>query len=384
MIYTLMHKHILVLDMEIDEDTGFILKILDIYTPEHLPVGLFKKGQELDRSLLNKWWISRAIPASRSGLRDALEQLNVYSPQFLLTRCFGLSLSDQYWICPSKNSALWPEMNFFENDFSVDVGNALFGRELDKKNINLCSPDNTSDGWLKKKWIIADGKRMLVKAGSFPFYQEPLNEVLATAIMRRLKNVSYAPYHLIWEDELPLSVCEDFITTETELVTAWNIMQCFKQPNHISDYEHFLNCAAYFEIPNIKESLDQMITVDYLIANTDRHYNNFGGVRNAYTLEWTGAAPIFDCGTSMWHDQFTHTIRGNTGVRSKPFKNKHSEQIKIVTSFDWLDFETLKGIDEELSEILIQSPYIDDQRRDALCFGLNERVEGLREIANTL
>lgn len=41
---------------------------------------------------------------------------------------------------------------------------------------SLISPDNTSDGWLKKKWTIIDGKRCLIKSGSAPFFQEPLNE----------------------------------------------------------------------------------------------------------------------------------------------------------------------------------------------------------------
>lgn len=38
------------------------------------------------------------------------------------------------------------------------------------------SPDNATDGWLKKKWEIINGKRFLIKGGN----QEPLNEVIAT------------------------------------------------------------------------------------------------------------------------------------------------------------------------------------------------------------
>ncbi len=34
-----------------------------------------------------------------------------------------------------------------------------------------------------------------------------------------------------------------------------------------------------------------MIVLDYLIANEDRHLNNFGVIRNAETLEWLGFAP---------------------------------------------------------------------------------------------
>ncbi|WP_412205211.1 hypothetical protein [Anaerobutyricum hallii] len=49
----------------------------------------------------------RAIPASRAGIRNALEQLNLSTTQKLLEKCLGLSLSDQYWICPAGSGIEW-------------------------------------------------------------------------------------------------------------------------------------------------------------------------------------------------------------------------------------------------------------------------------------
>ncbi|MFR6333241.1 MAG: hypothetical protein ACLUOI_33695 [Eisenbergiella sp.] len=43
--------------------------------------------------------------------------------------------------------------------------------------------------------------------------------------------------------------------------------------------------------------------------------------------------------------------RRGKGV-SKPFKTTHDEQIKLVSSFDWLDIDALAGIDEELRELV--------------------------------
>ena len=89
------------------------------------------------------------------------------STEYLILKCYALSLSDHYWLRPMGSAINWSDVNFFENDFSRDVGEMLFGREpADKKRINLMSPDNTSEGWLKKKWIITDGERKLVKGGS--------------------------------------------------------------------------------------------------------------------------------------------------------------------------------------------------------------------------
>ena len=53
------------------------------------------------------------------------------------------------------------------------------------------------------------------------------------------------------------------------------------------------------EALGIRDAVDRMIVLDYLIVNGDRHQNNFGVVRNADTLEYLGAAPIYDSGTSL-------------------------------------------------------------------------------------
>jgi len=376
MRYILSHKDKPVLTMEIDDGTCAIIELGHLHAQERLPIGVLDSNNNVDRVMLNNWWLSRCIPASRAGLRGALDTLQITAPQLLLTKCYGLSLSDQYWVCPFNSGLKWEDINFFDNPFSDDVGNVLFGEAPDKGEFNLLSPDNTSDGWLKKKWVIADGKRKLIKSGSGVTRQEPYNEVLASIIMRRL-DIPHVQYELTRIDEYPYSVCEDFITRDTELIAAWHIIQIQKKPNNISSYQHYLKCCDILGIPDMVDSIDKMLTLDYLIVNEDRHLNNFGAVRDTNTLNWIGAAPIFDSGTSMWCNEPTAKIRPLANLPSKPFRSKHSEQIKLVTSFKWFDIKVLAGIDEELREVVAGSITIDEQRRDALCYGLRKRVEQL-------
>ena len=101
---TLMHKDIPVADLTLDEATGSIHRIDALLRGEHLPVGVSVRHGMADRAALNQWWEDRSIPASRSGLREALETLGVASSKLLLTRCYGLSLSDHYWIKPAGSS----------------------------------------------------------------------------------------------------------------------------------------------------------------------------------------------------------------------------------------------------------------------------------------
>ena len=195
MLYTLMHRNIKVMDIEMDEFSN-ITSLGSIYHSVHLPTGTYNKIG-VDRKALHYWWTRRSIPASRQGLKDVLESLEIESSQELIQKCLGLGLSDQYWVLPSGEELDWHKINFFENEFSEDIGNLLFGRKI-SDSMNLFSPDNTTDGNLKKKWKISAGKRVLIKGGSDPFRQEVYNEVIASLIAEKL-GIDHAIYGLIEE-----------------------------------------------------------------------------------------------------------------------------------------------------------------------------------------
>ena len=380
---TLMHKRMKVAELELDDATGFIQKIGTVYAPEHLPVGVPVRRGITDRAALNEWWTDRSIPASRFGVREALEALEISSTKMLLVRSFGLSLSDQYWICPEGSNLTWDSINFFENDFSEDIGDILFGENKKKDALDFSSPDNTSDGNLKKRWKIIDGKRCLIKGGSNPFRQQPFNEVIAAGLMERL-DIPHVPYTVVWNKYAPYSVCEDFVTEDAELVPAWRIFKTKKKDNSASVYQHFVSCCEALGIQGTVPFLDRMIVLDYVIANEDRHFNNFGVLRNAETLEWLGFAPIYDSGSSLGYDKMPAQMRSEKEAVCKPFKNHHTEQIKLVSDFSWIDFDKLSDAKELIESVLSCSgaeEYVGKDRIRAIADGVQRRIENLSHLA---
>lgn len=130
-------------------------------------------------------------------------------------------------------------------------------------------------------------------------------------------------------------------------------------------------------IKNAANFLNKMITVDFLIANEDRHLNNLGLIRNAETLKWIGFAPIFDNGTSLvFHS------KANPNIVCKPFKDTHSEQLRLVTSFDWLDLSKLNTLSDEAHNnysYLYDAGYITLERLRQISSTVKERVDTLEE-----
>ena len=379
-----MHKNTEVAEIEIDEAVGGIIGTGRIMAAKHLPIGVLRDSTDdssVDRYVLNKWWAGRSIPASRNGVNDVLETLGTYNFRLLLTKCFGLSLSDHYWIKPYNSDITWEKVNFFDNDFSEDIGDLLIGIGEKCGDFDLMSPDITSDGDLQKRWKIINGKRCLLKSGSKPFRQQPFNEAVASRIMKRL-GIYHVPYSVTWVKDLPYSMCEDFVTKDTELISAWRMMHMRRRANHENEYFHFVNICNESGI-DIVPFLDRMIVLDYIIANTDRHLNNFGLLRNPDTLEWIGAAPVYDSGSSLWYNDVTSSIPF-AEVICKPFKRKHSEQLKLVSSFDWFNPTKLDGIEDEILDILCDpkvADYIELKRAKLISAEVRKRIDTLTHVA---
>ena len=349
MRYELMHRNIGVAILDIDESGGRLNSVVSVVDKTHLPVGTLVNGF-LDGAKLRQWWRERSIPKSRSGIRDVLETLDIPDTEALMTKSSGLSLSDQYWIRPVGSDMQWESVNFFDNGFSEQIGDLAFGKLVDVDNIDYSSPDITTDGMLRKRWKIIDGRRYLTKGGELPFMQEPFNEVIASKIMSAL-DIPHTEYSLLDVNGRTCSVCEDFVTRDTELVSAYHIMTSRKQRNDVNLYRHYVDCCANLGI-DIVPFLDRMLVLDYIIANGDRHTNNFGLIRDADTLEWLGPAPIFDSGSSLGHKLYANQIRTEAPISCKPFAKTFDDQLRFVSSFDWIDFDALDAAVDGCRELL--------------------------------
>ena len=159
-------------------------------------------------------------------------------------------------------------------------------------------------------------------------------------------------------------------------------MQTQKKDNSTSVYRHYINCCETLGVPGIPDALDRMIVLDYIIANEDRHQNNFGLIRNADTLEWLGPAPIFDSGSSLGYDKLPGQIASGRLTECKPFKKSHEEQLLLVHSLDWIDFAQLEGLGEEMRSLFAGAgEFVDEARQEAIISSTEKRIEAVRALS---
>ena len=68
---------------------------------------------------------------------------------------------------------------------------------------------------------------------------------------------------------------------------------------------------SFLDRDYVQSFLDYMIMTDFIITNSDRHWHNFGILRDVETLRFISLAPIYDNGNSMFYDIYSPMNRAS-------------------------------------------------------------------------
>lgn len=377
-MFYLMHRNDPVCTVSIDPVTGAMLRVSQKKVQELLPL-----GGALDVQMLRKWWQRRAVPVGQGKIQRILEQMGITTPQEYLVKNLGLSLTDHYWIKPLDMELGWEDINLFTNDFRDPVGDMQFddGAAPIELPANAFSPSSSVQGELRKKWIIADGKRCLVKGNHGSHSQESLNEVVATLLHSRQNTKPFVSYKSMKMDDHSqvYCICESFTSDTVELIPAIDIVDSKKKNNAISVYEHFIGVCAEHGLDEsvTRPFLEYQILTDYILTNTDRHLNNFGVLRDTSTLKFIGMAPIFDSGNSMfWQSPKLSEYDDLQSIKVNSFRQTEKELLGYVTDPSLVDLDKLPTADE-LREVYSADPLIPCV--DSIIMGYNRKIDLLGE-----
>ena len=381
----LMNKNKEVLTAEYQSSLGVFTDIYNVIDIDFAPI-ILKNAYQLNEDLkvsLSEWFKGRGIPSWRDDLDLLLAKLNISTPTEWLDKAFGLSLSDQYWIKPFDSEIEYKDINFFEHDFEdSEFTSVTFSNTRDSNTkISLISPNNTTDGRLKKTWIIENGKRYLLKGGYKNEVMQPFNEVLATMICERL-GFKHIPYTIDVIKDKIVSKCECFINKDTELISAYQILH--NNCNKDKAYENYIKLLENNGISKAREEIENMFILDFIMLNEDRHLNNFGIIRNVENLNWIETAPIFDTGQSLnILDYNDEELVINGDGRFFYDMDKFDTIINYIQNIKRFDLSKLDGICEEFDDLLHKYQNITkmtDRRIDKICTLLLSRINKLKRI----
>lgn len=244
-----------------------------------------------------EWLNHRVIPKNRAFVEEILANygLELDDTQGIIDVCKGLSLNDSYWIVPDGFSGKFADYNLYENRFSEILSLVAYTGNAGEKDVLSTSPELTTGGMLRKAWRHIDGDGIyLYKGGTSGFSNtgnEPYSEYYAYQIAQKM-NLNAVLYDLEQWKGILASKCKLFTDINTayvpigRIVTHGGIRACL-------DYYASLGQEAL-------QQLKDMIVFDSVIYNTDRHFGNFGVLRDNHSGKIIGPAPIFDNGLSLF------------------------------------------------------------------------------------
>lgn len=253
---------------------------------------------ELTDEGLYKWLKHRTIPSNRAFVRNFLSKcgLNLNRPLNIIKVSKGLSLNDCYWIVEEGFEGSFADYNLYDNHLSRVLANIAFtGYGSSIRSSLASSPEFTTNGMLPKCWRRISGKIYLYKGGTSGASNtgtEPYSEFYAAQVAKAM-GINAVPYNIsVWKGEL-CSYCELFTDKDYSFVPVGRIVKTGGMQSVRAFYEKLGK--------EYVKALDDMIVLDALICNTDRHYGNFGFLVDNKTNRIAAPAPLFDHGNSLYN-----------------------------------------------------------------------------------
>lgn len=257
---------------------------------ERLPLGMSPTSESLTR-----WLRHRTIPANRAYAQNFLSKNGLSENDFIgiLQICKGLSLTDCYWVTYPNDQKTFAEVNLFDNRFSQVLSQIAFtGYGSSPASKFRSSPEFTTNGMLPKAWRRKEGKVLLYKGGTSGLAntgKEPYSEFYAAQVAEAM-GIPHVAYGLSkWKGQL-CSTCELFTSKDISFVPASTLIRTSRISQIID----------WFDDHGWKNDLADMLVLDAIIRNTDRHLGNFGFLVDNHTNQLLRPAPIFDNGLSLY------------------------------------------------------------------------------------
>ena len=366
--YILKHKNVDAAVLRFETGSGTISQIKCI-NPKYVP---YMRDMNIEE--INLWWKYRAIPDSRTGIKEILNQYNCDSSLNLMIKNLALSLTDSFWICPLGTDIKWEMVNLQCKENSK----ISFKSITDEKYTH--DPNATLNGTLKK-YAEYNEKWQLIKYGDTEDGQQSINEAFANLIHQRQGFGNYVKYQVYKDDKGVASVCDFYTSISTELVSGYELLSSQNKRNDLSDFEHYIKvCSSLgIEEDEIRAFMDYQTLTDFIITNNDRHYRNFGLLRDSDSMNFIGIVPIFDNGNSMFYNINKLLSRTDIlSIKTTGFYKKEEQLLKNVSDKKIVDIDKLPEAKEVMD--FYTSYGISEEKAQKIALNYSHKIDFLNEF----
>lgn len=246
--------------------------------PERAPL-CFRSGGDLE-----DWLERRAIDRHRTNSRVLKRILRLGDTSDLSTalRVHGATVTDNYWVRMDGEDVSWDRIAFSEDyfaDIALRCGIGDFTRDFSQEQLRTPTPELTNTGSFEKCWRLVGGTWTMLKASTS---EERFSEIFIAKLCAAMGLPAAGYYNLDGYTASP-----DFTGGRTNFEPMRNLVQ------DDEDYDRSYEALEAFGKGLERQYLD-ILFMDALVLNPDRHTENYGILRDRKTGGILSMAPNFD------------------------------------------------------------------------------------------
>ena len=297
----------------------------EIVSVKYEKADLFPYGLELTGDGVLAWLKSRVVPKNRRFVEEILATfgLNANDTKGIIDVCKGLSLNDSYWVVDDDFRGRFADYNLYENRFSELLSLVAYTGVEQSRGKFTTSPELTTGGALPKAWRFIEGDGIYLYKGGNDILtyggKEPYSEYYASQIAEQM-GLNAVHYDLENWKGILASKCKLFNSIDVSYVPIWRVIPDITIKKAIDFYDDLG--------PEFGQQIRSMLMFDALIYNEDRHFGNFGLLRDNKTGKFISPAPMFDHGHSLFSQ-----------AAPEKFDNLDAYSKTLTTPYDGVTFE---------------------------------------------
>lgn len=245
---------------------------------------------------ITEWVYKRAKFSCAHNVKEFFKTIGINTVEDFISMNNCISLHDTFWIKSLNSKLEWKDVSPYRHNYSDVISTyALDGIDLGNVEKNYFSPVVSTNGSFPHTWKFNNGKITFVKAGSKYTLggsnsgREPYSEYYASVVADYLgfNHVNYSiREHRRRDNRIDIVTdCNCFTTEQTGTVTAYLL--------GLDSYEKVIEYCKALSTKSFHTILD-MLFLDCLLLNTDRHFSNIEFFVDNRTLEVKELTPIFD------------------------------------------------------------------------------------------
>ena len=340
--------------------SGLVAEIL--YTNEEqahlLPLELERTSEGIIH-----WLERRVIPKNRAFVDEILKTLGLShnDTKGIIDVCKGVSLNDSYWVVPENFEGKFSQYNLYGQQFSERLASIALTGTSRRRIDSIISPELTTGGMLPKAWRYVEQEGIYLykggTTGASNAGREPYCEYYASQIAEAM-GLNAVHYDLENWKGIIASKCALFTNIDTAYIPIGRIVRT----------GGIAACLAWYDKlgAEFSQQLRSMLVFDALIYNEDRHFGNFGVLRDNHSGKIIAPAPIFDNGLSLFcyagKEDYAH-LDEYAKTRSNPYNisyeevcaevmgARQKEQLRRMIGFRFKRHESLNLPEEHLAAI---------------------------------